>query len=240
MVTSALWYITNQHQTFRGASFHSTLVKPVPSVWDDFQGFNDVKRKKVKECPMSRDELLRHARDLKSLCVRPSLDTSDGNRCFRKEIESLSDCLQGYATYLKEKLEEVQTSQASARPHHQVQQDTYVLYREGTENIRSEYQELNETVKNSDMWCPVFVDTAFSLDKMQRQRFIAQLQLQCPVGILKYVPGGSQVQVIYIWKIDPAASADTLSTHAARICTELRERLPEYHTRAMRMEFRMK
>ena len=121
MLTSALWYITNQHTTFRDTSFHSSLVQPIPHVWDNFQGFNDVRRKKTKEKPMSRDELLHHASDLKSLCVRPSLHTTDENRRFRQEIQSLSDSLQGYATYLKEKLDKVQTSHSSPNLHHQVQ-----------------------------------------------------------------------------------------------------------------------
>ena len=89
------------------------------------------------------------------------------------------------------------------------------------------------------MWSPVLVDTV-SMEKMERQRFVAQLQLECPVAVLKYVPGGSHVQVIYLWKVDPAANADTLSTHAVRISTELKESLPQCHTRAMRMEFKLR
>lgn len=54
------------------AERHST-VKAVPLWCDNFQGFNDIKRKKIKEQPMKQESLKFYSDNLFTASLQPSL-----------------------------------------------------------------------------------------------------------------------------------------------------------------------
>jgi hypothetical protein len=76
VLCNSLWYITNQHQTINDAALHKTGVLPVPACFDDYGGFNEKKRKKMKESQLSADQLNSHGQALYSLLLRPVMKSS--------------------------------------------------------------------------------------------------------------------------------------------------------------------
>lgn len=64
MLCNALWYITNQHMTINDAACDREAVTPIPAVFDGYQGFNEVKRKKLKQMPLDAGCLKSHAETL--------------------------------------------------------------------------------------------------------------------------------------------------------------------------------
>ena len=72
-------------------------VIPVPSCWS-FEGYNEVKRKKIKEQPMCAAFLDSHSQALLSLSDRPYMSST-----LKKDILSLATCLRNYVEYLKRK-----------------------------------------------------------------------------------------------------------------------------------------
>ena len=57
IVTNALWYIKNDHITINDAAKHSKDVNKEPDVFEQYAGYNDIKRKKMKSLPLSKQTL---------------------------------------------------------------------------------------------------------------------------------------------------------------------------------------
>ena len=55
------------------AAERQASVKKVPLWCDNFQRFNDIKRKKIKEQLMKRESLKFHSDKLFCICLRPSI-----------------------------------------------------------------------------------------------------------------------------------------------------------------------
>ena len=53
---NSLWYIPNQHLTISDAALSRKETLPVPAVFEKFQGYNDLKRKKLKSA-IGNDDL---------------------------------------------------------------------------------------------------------------------------------------------------------------------------------------
>ena len=57
VITNALWYVTNDYHTINNARKHHSSIIPIPKVFENFDGYNDVKRKKMKSLPLDRTTL---------------------------------------------------------------------------------------------------------------------------------------------------------------------------------------
>lgn len=240
---NALWYVTNQHTVIRDAAMKDSTIKCIPSTWCDFQGFNDCKRKKVKEMPMTREILITHAEALLSLMTRPSLSPERMNG-LKQEILGLQECFRTYAEYLRKKNITMQLNKSLNHPVRQVENDISVQIYLGSDSVIEKYRTLDNTMKMTGNWQPVLFDEnthvnePFS-DNLQRFRFFQTLQLSIKIGVLRYCPGGSKKTLVYIWKIPDCSEAES-ATQTARIIAALKPKLPEYHTRAMKKQWKQR
>lgn len=64
VLCNVLWYITNQHTVIQDASLREKNVLPIPYCYDEYSGYNDVKRKKIKEAPLSSATLRSHSQSI--------------------------------------------------------------------------------------------------------------------------------------------------------------------------------
>lgn len=113
-MTNILWYLTNQHIVIHDATLHYD-VKPIPGLFSNLQGFNEVKRKKVKQQKMSSGELITHAEHLISILDRGCVRRNNG---LYSAIKDLAECCSSYAHYLEHKLKT--STQNHLRPACQV------------------------------------------------------------------------------------------------------------------------
>ena len=64
VLCNSLWYVINQHMTINDAAARYKDVPPVPSAYEEFQGYNDLKRKKTKSQPLDCQSLQSHSQAL--------------------------------------------------------------------------------------------------------------------------------------------------------------------------------
>ena len=57
MLTNAIWCITNDHLTINEASKQAKEVAPIPKLFEDYVGYNNIKRQKVKAMLLSSELL---------------------------------------------------------------------------------------------------------------------------------------------------------------------------------------
>ena len=60
VLCNALWYTTNHHTTINDASKHKSNVKAFPTAFEEFEAFDNIKRKKLKSVPMKSSQLDGH------------------------------------------------------------------------------------------------------------------------------------------------------------------------------------
>jgi hypothetical protein len=242
-VCNALWYITNQHTTINDCAKHKPNVVPVDNVWHQFQGYNEIKRKKTKELPISSTALEGHAAALLEICLKPCLEATVTARAFKNDIQGLADCLLKYSTHLKQQLEKQEKRQKQTVPARLVCEDVSVEHRYAVASPDSCYLLLDKAVTTAGILNPVmFVEDTHLVvpfaNAVQRYRFIDNLHLSVDVDLVKYCPGGSICTIVFVYQVANSRSADDAVTQSAQIVTSLKPSLPEYHTRQMKREFK--
>ena len=120
-----------------------------------------------------------------------------------------------------------------------VTDDTVILHRPAGE-VHPEYRWLELLLKDEEPNKPVFLgDKAFykSMNSKQRQRFFDSVTLSFPVDILKYSPGGSIGNVMFVWRVPLSRTESQMMTDAIQQTVRLKPQLSEYHTRQQRIDF---
>lgn len=92
----------------------------MPSVFDDFQGYNEHRRKKLKAQPLQSDQLKSHAETLFGLCNRPVMRTSEAWEKAYEDIKSLAQCLLSYHEYLEAKKVQSEDNRNMDHPARQI------------------------------------------------------------------------------------------------------------------------
>ncbi len=219
-------------------------LNEVPPVFEKFQGYNEIKRKKVKEQPLCSCLLYNHSQALYSICNRPVMKTNPQWEGMQENVKALADCLDAYRNYLIQQKELQEDIRTLVHPVRQVSEECIVEAREKTlYPIREEYKILHEEVKKVGVLKPVYFDESKHIPKpfetnVQRFRFIENLQLSVPVDMFKYAPGGSYTTVVCVVQVNPSRSDNEKLTQTAKVMAAIKPRFPEFHTRTMKKNFK--
>ena len=246
VLCNALWYITNQHVVIESASRHKKQVRAVPTVFDRFQGFNEMKRKRLKEAPLQSCQLKSHAEALYALCLKPVMKSTAQWCDAYEQIHGLADCLSSYGIHLNEQAENWSKVQKLDHPVRQVENNCTVEFRpKAVLGVAEEFSLLDAAIRAAGTMTPVFFDESKHLlnpfeNRMQRLRFLDRLKLSVPVDMFRYCPGGSHVTVLCIVAVQEERSDSDMLTQSARVMAGIKPLFPEFHTRSMRQEFKAK
>ena len=244
VLCNALWYITNQQDVINDAALRKKSVQPVPEIFTDFTGYNDIKRKKLKSAPMSSLELDSHAQALYGLLMKPVIGSSPAWQKAKEDIRALADCLIAYKQHLKTQKETQNANQSLDHPVRTIAQDSTLEHREKrVSDIKPQYAKLDEAVIKAGCLSPiVFSESDHLLEPFsnneQRFRFIENIQLSVPIDLIRYNPGGSCITTLCITQVPENRSEPEILTQGARFLQEVRPQLKEYHTRAQRRMFK--
>lgn len=205
VLCNALWYITNQHSTINEASLRKKTVLPIPKIFSDYDGYNEVKRKRLKSCQLSASDLDRHAQALYSLLMKPVVNSSIQWKQGAEDIKQLADCLLAYKEHLVVQNEITQANQSQLCPVRTIDKEATIEHRHGNNvgPIKDIYVKLNDDVCKAEIMQPVIFNECEHLnvpfeDNTQRFRFFQNLQLKCPIDIIRFSPGGSSVSTACI------------------------------------------
>ena len=147
---NSLWYITNQHMVINDAAVQRKDVNEIPPFFEKYQGYNDIKRKKVKEQPLSGSLLYTHSQTLYSICNRPVMNCNPEWEKMQENKKGLADCFVAYNNYLTEQKEVQENTRTLDHPVRQMSEECVVESRAKTlYPIRAEYKILDEEVKKA-------------------------------------------------------------------------------------------
>lgn len=101
-----MWYITNHHPTINTVALQFKDVLPIPKEFENFDGYNDYKRKRVKVDQLSLDVLEGHSQALYSLLLKPICNSTTCWVSGSQNIKQLADCLQSYVDCMRKESSE--------------------------------------------------------------------------------------------------------------------------------------
>ena len=82
VLTNALVFVTNQQLTINECAAHKPDVVQLADIWSKFQGYNETKRKKVKEQQMTSPAPDGHAAALFQVCLKPCMEANNNMEMF--------------------------------------------------------------------------------------------------------------------------------------------------------------
>ena len=243
VLSSALWYITNHHQTIEDRCRHVSGLIPVPSEYGVYTGYNDTKRKKTKSDQLEREKLRLHSGALHGLLMKPYMNSSDAWREECKNLESLAKCLHNYAEYLNTQNIKMKSVQSASSPARTLDEDTSIQFRPSNQFVEEKYDLINSVMVEVGKDVPVVFDEDIHLkdafeNNMQRFRYFADMSLDVPIDILRFSPGGSSVTIYCIVQRTKERSVQALLTDGAQVLQKMRSDFKEYHTRAEKRLFK--
>ena len=160
-------------------------------------------------------------------------------------MQTLAECLNRYKVYLEEQLAAFNRRQDQPHPARTVGTDISVEYRAKCAELPDKYSLFDQVVKEADELTPILFDESLHLHQpfessKQRQRFFKNMHLTSPVDLYKYCPGGSVVTVVFAAKVPEDRSEKEKFVHPLNVISKISDRLPEYHTRCQKKQFREK
>lgn len=246
VICNALWYITNQHSVINDASLRKKTVLPIPCAFQDYTGYDDTRRKKVKAQQLTQSSLTSHSEALVSLLLKPVFRTTPAWSKAEIEIKQLSDCLLAYANHLKMQLEVQVCNQKLDHPVRTLDEHATMEHRHKCAlGVRKAYAKLDADVRAAGIGSPVLFDESKHLDipftsNTERYRFMHALQLSMSVDIIRFCPGGSTVTTVAVVQAPEKRSEPEILVQGVKLLQRCREHLKEYHTRAQRKMFKDK
>jgi len=246
VLCNALWYTTNDHATINDAAKYRKDVLSIPSAFVDYDGYNEVKRKKMKAVPLRSSELDSHSQALFSLLMKPVVNSSAQWKEAGIEIKSLAECYLAYSTYLNQQNKNMQSRQALPYPARTVDQDATLEHRQKCLlGIKPAYSILDNAIKSAGKNVPVIFDefthTENPFDSNDKRfRFFQNLQLSVPIDMIKYSPGGSCISTVCLIQVPESRSEAEILTQGARLLQQVKPKLKEFHTRTQRRLFKEK
>ena len=129
----------------------------MPYTFDKFQGYNDIKRKKLKSQPLDTVQCNSHSNALFSLASRAVFHSSSEWRQFKTDIESLAECISLYKDYLQKKLRDQNKRQNELNPARTVGSDISVDFRQRSTQVLEQYKLFDQEVNKTDIFKPVLL-----------------------------------------------------------------------------------
>ena len=152
-----MWYTTNHNTTINDASKHKSNVKPFPTAFEEFEAFDNIKRKKMKSMPMKSSQLEARFEALFSLLLKPIINSSVKCQKAGNEIKELAECFSAYSQYLKNQTKEMRSYHESEAPARTIDRDATVEHRHRCIfGIKKAYMILDEAVQLGKESKPVF------------------------------------------------------------------------------------
>ena len=147
IIVSALWYIDPCRKQFIERGIH------LPSVLDQFQGYNDWKTKKKPQ--LSFDLLNLHLDHLTQLLnqlwlFKPHFKELHGM------ISCLAEGLDKYRVYLKHQTDSMKVAYSSLTPARTISESIELICIPVIDRCDCCYSQVQESLENKPMYCPIF------------------------------------------------------------------------------------
>lgn len=202
-----------------------------------YDDINDYKKKKHKKPTLSAKELKLHGQIVFKIFAKPF--TNQWN--IKDELRLFALCLDSYAEYLDTANQKQQSRQLMMHPVRQVDVDVSVQHVEKTNAVSNTYAKLDLALSEMSFFEPLYFDettlASENMNSSQRYKFLNNLALSVDVHILHYDPGAGLGALTFFWKVQDNISSKDMYMIDNQVIHSMRPKLPQYHTRKMRLEF---
>ena len=96
VLTNAIWCITSDHLTMNEASKLAKEVTPIPKLFEDYVGYSNIKRQKVKAMLLSSELLHSQTQALYSLLLKWYVKSAGSWKTISGGMQDLENCLNNY------------------------------------------------------------------------------------------------------------------------------------------------
>ena len=233
VLVNALWYLDGNKDKFK----HQQVEKLPDRFLNQFNNYNDWKRKKIAALRIESVVLKEHVSCLMSLLDKPF---SHSWGAFKTDVEMLALAMDSSARYLDEANANQTQRQLQTHPARELSKNVPILYIDASEDSfapSSSYSKLLEVIPNEN-YVPIIFDEEKHLripfkNRMERARFFENIRLPFPLQMIRYDPG-----VDVLWRAPTEFDANEMMTQGARILKDVETHFPVFHTRQMKREFR--
>lgn len=203
-----------------------------------YDGINDFKKKKEKKPSLNAKELKLHGQCVFRVASKPYANHWN----IKDELHLLAISLDSYSEYLDNANQNQKMRQEKMHPVRQVDTHMSIQHVEKTNEVLNRYSKLDLALSEMAFFEPLFFDeTAFGpeieMNSSQRYKFLNSIALSVDLHVLQYDPGAGLGALTFFWKVQDSMSTKDLHLTDNQVIHNLRPKLPEYHTRKMRLEF---
>jgi hypothetical protein len=205
---------------------------------DHFNGYNDFKGKRRAAPRLNSNDLKKHS----SLLFRMLSNTFTSKwGTLKADIEQLAIAFNSYSEFLQDENEKQKYRQCLTHPVRQISDNVTVDSVAACEGpVDPKYAVLDRVLTETKEYEPVYFDEGIHCVSLLRHQFLTNMKVSFEVDVLRFDPGAGIGQTVFIWRVPSERSPIEMMSSAAKMGKKLESRLPEYHTRQMKREFRSK
>ena len=96
VVCNALWYVRNHYNTINEWASHEGICTEIPEAFSKYQGYDDSKRKKVKQHQLSLPLLTAHSVALYNICEKGIMKISPEWKRAHGDFVELANCINSF------------------------------------------------------------------------------------------------------------------------------------------------
>ncbi len=221
-LTSVLWYIDGQHDTFE------KRCCTVPVIFSSFKGYNVPqlsKHRKRDHTNMKCTELKAFATELFSVLLcpfwkRPVWCT------FKPHVEALGKCVIDYSIYLEGKNKSMKIVHASPVPSRKLANSLAISFLSQSVVCPSKLDSLNTAMANSEPFTCINLANYWPSDAHSRYEYVQMVSkgLNVPCTKLSYSGGGNIGNFNFVWRV--SGSTEDYMSQSLPIIENVKEKIP--------------
>ncbi|CAB5350750.1 unnamed protein product [Rhizophagus irregularis] len=238
---NAIWYVdTCGVEKMKGRAIHP------PKEFEEFFYRSDPSSYKNARPNFDYDCLNRYANLLFGYLNAPWMENSQFTWLY-PIVEKFTKCLNEYSTYLNVQRIEISENHQLEIPIRSIDDSISVKVYEGvrffsnfqTKNI---YDNLNNKLSTLPYWEVLDIEPFVPSEPRKKYTFIHNLpeNIYLKFGIFRYSSGNSTFHACFLWRVDESLGNEEITNKSYIICEDLKSKMPTYHTRFMRKQFKYK
>ncbi|CAB5374251.1 unnamed protein product [Rhizophagus irregularis] len=238
---NAIWYVdTCGVEKMKGRAIHP------PKEFEEFFYRSDPSSYKNARPNFDYDCLNRYANLLFGYLNAPWMENSQFTWLY-PIVEKFTKCLNEYSTYLNVQRIEISENHQLEIPIRSIDDSISVKVYEGvrffsnfqTKNI---YDNLNNKLSTLPYWEVLDIEPFVPSEPRKKYAFIHNLpeNIYLKFGIFRYSSGNSTFHACFLWRVDESLGNEEITNKSYIICEDLKSKMPTYHTRFMRKQFKYK
>ena len=227
VLSAALWYIDPCHHQFLDRSIS------LPSIFDQFQGYNNWKAKKENNPQLSCEGLTFHLNHLTHVLNQPWI-CKPAFKPLYDIIDDLAHSFNKYRAYLQRQCESWNEGRSSLTPPRSISESIELLPIQVVHQCKPQYLKVQQILMEKEMYSPIFLNELAPDDCHERKNWLVGMQLDFPTMMYRFMHGNNLGTLAFLWRT-PQLGGEATSN--ARLVTELNSCQKVYSTREMHRMF---